>query len=211
MPTRRTFTPAFQACVHSEVPALSPSGLRLPPTPARWAWATAHGLNHHKRQRQRASGSKRASARGCEAAVPAASWARPPARSGLNARRSAASCRDLLERASARGCEAALQAASWARPPARSGLNARRSAASCRDLLERASARGCEAALQAASWARPPARSGRRPRSVPSPQGQRPAGGRAARRGEPWLRPAERKPVGAMDGPTGAIFRYSSP
>ena len=43
---------------HSEVPALSPSGLRWPPTPARWTRATPHGLNHQKRQLQRAPGSK---------------------------------------------------------------------------------------------------------------------------------------------------------
>ena len=66
MPARRPFAPgrpirlSADRCppaAHSEVPALSPSGLRWPPTPARWTRATPHGLNHQKRQLQRAPSS----------------------------------------------------------------------------------------------------------------------------------------------------------
>jgi len=58
---------------HSEVPALSPSGLRWPPTPTRWARATPHGLHNQKRQQQRPLVS----------ITPRPGWPRPPVRATL--------------------------------------------------------------------------------------------------------------------------------
>ena len=92
-PTRRTFTPALQACVHSMLAAFPASCLHLPATPPLGASATPHGCS---RSGFRSSQSNRLTSRGsgevdASRRILASKWRLylPPAASSRTARVSA--------------------------------------------------------------------------------------------------------------------------
>ena len=228
MPHRRTFADAIVASAHSDRPALRHPAFAWPLKPAPGPWATPPDPMVQQDRLGR------------EDQVGTVSQCQRPA-GGRAARRGETSIASSPPSWPAKPCavfrppvEAALPAARWARPSTRSGRRPRSvnltvptpgwrpGGSAWRDkhrVIAAIVAGEALCGLSTAGGGRPPGGPLGAPIHTQRPQAAQREPHSANARLEAGrlgaanlaLRPAERKPVGAMDGPTGALFRCSSP